>query len=133
MSEDKNAMTVQEKKEVQSKSESTVPGKMYMPTTDIVETDDALMIYMDMPGVSKEKLKIKLEKDILGIDGEIDSNPYENLEPLYTEYNIGHFTRNFELSNKIDQNGIKAKMDDGVLTLTLPKVPESQPKTIAIN
>lgn len=133
MSEDKKAMTVPEKKELQSRSEPTVRGKMYVPTTDIVETDEALMVYMDMPGVNKGNLKIKLEKDILGIDGEIDSTPYQNLDPLYTEYNVGHFSRHFELSNKIDRNGIKAQMQDGVLKLILPKVPESQPRTISIS
>ena len=131
--EEKKEITVQEKKEVQTKSEPTIPGKMYLPTTDIVETDKELLVYMDMPGVSKDKLKIKIEKNVLGINGEIDSAPYSNLKPLYTEYNIGHFSRNFELSNEIDQNGINATMNDGVLLLTLPKVPEKQPKMITVN
>ena len=126
-------LQIQEKKEVQIKSEPTVPGKMYLPTTDIVETEKELLIYMDMPGVSRDKLRIRLEKDVIGVNGEIDSSPYANLEPLYTEYNIGHYSRNFQLSNEIDQNGIKAVMNDGVLCLTLPKVPEKQPKMITVN
>ena len=132
MKEDKKEITVQEKKEVSTKSEPTIPGKMYLPTTDIVETDTELKVYMDMPGVGKDKLKVKIDKDVLGIDGEIDSTPYSNLEPLYTEYNIGHFSRNFELSNTIDQNRITATMENGVLILTLPKVPETQPKMITV-
>ena len=131
--EEKKEITVQEKKEVQTKSEPTIPGKVYLPNTDIVETEKELLVYMDMPGVSKDKLKIKIEKDVLGIDGEIDSTPYSNLKPLYTEYNIGHFSRSFELSNEIDQSGIKASINDGVLILTLPKVPEQQPKMITVN
>ncbi len=130
---DKKEITVQEKKEVQTKSEPTIPGKVYLPNTDIVETDQELLVYMDMPGVSKDKLKVKIEKNVLGIDGEINSSPYSNLKPLYTEYNIGNFSRSFELSNEIDQNGIKASMNDGVLLLTLPKVPERQPKMITVN
>lgn len=133
MAEEKKEITVQEKKEVQTQSERTVPVKVYLPPTDIVETDNELMVYMDMPGVSKEKLKIKIEKNVLAIDGEIESAPYNNLKPLYSEYNVGHFSRNFELSNEIDQNAIKASMTDGVLLLTLPKVPEKQPKMIAVN
>lgn len=132
MTEEQKEITVQEKKEVQSPTERTVPLKMYLPPTDIVETDKELLIYMDMPGVGKEQLSIKLEKNVLGINGEIDSTPYKDLKPLYSEYNIGHFSRNFELSNEIDQNGIKANMTDGVLILTLPKVPEKQPKMIAV-
>ena len=126
-------LQIQEKKEVQIKSEPTVPGKMYLPTTDIVETEKELLIYMDMPGVSRDKLRIRLEKDVIGVNGEIDSSPYANLEPLYTEYNIGHFSRNFELSNEIDQTAIRAEMNDGVLVLTLPKIPEKQPKMIKVN
>jgi len=132
MKEENKEITVQEKKEVQTQSERTMPVKVYLPLTDIVETDKELLVYMDMPGVSKEKLKVKLEKNVLVIDGEIDSAPYDKLKPLYSEYNIGHFSRNFELSNEIDQNAIKASMNDGVLLLTLPKVPEKQPKMIAI-
>ena len=131
--EEKKEISVQEKKEVQSRSESTIPGKIYLPDTDIVETDKELMVYMDLPGVSKDKLKVKIEKNVLAINGEIDSAPYSQLKPLYTEYNIGNFSRNFELSNEIDQTGIKATMTDGVLLLTLPKVPEKQPKMIAVN
>lgn len=131
--EEKKEITVQEKKEIQTKSEQTTPGKVYLPTTDIVETEKQLLVYMDMPGVTKDKLNIKLEKNILGIDGEIDSSPYDNLKPIYTEYNIGHFSRSFELSNEIDQDGIKATMNDGVLVLTLPKIPEKQPKLIAVS
>ncbi len=130
---DKKEITVQEKKEVQTFSEPTVPGKKYLPATDIVETDQELLVYMDMPGVSKDKLKVRIEKNVLGIDGEINSEPYSKLKPLYTEYNIGHFSRSFELSNQIDQGGIKASMNDGVLLLTLPKVPEKQPQMIAVN
>ena len=133
MTDDAKALQAQEKKEVQTRSEPTIPAKMYLPTTDIVETEKALLIYMDMPGVSKDKLNIKLEKDVIGVNGEIDSSPYSDLKPLYTEYNIGHFSRNFQLSNEIDQNGIEAKMDDGVLLLTLPKIPEKEPKMITVN
>lgn len=133
MNKENKEITVQEKKEVQSKSEPTIPGIMYLPATDIVETDKELLVYMDMPGVSKDKLKVKLEKNVLGIDGEIESSPYADLKPLYTEYNIGHFSRNFELSNEIDQTAIRAEMNDGVLVLTLPKIPEKQPKMITVN
>lgn len=133
MKEDTKDITVQEKKEVQTKSEPTIPGKTYLPTTDIVETEKELLLYMDMPGVSKEKLKVALEKNVLSIDGEIDASPYSELKPIYTEYNIGHFSRRFELSNEIDQAAINASIKDGVLLLTLPKLPEKQPRMITVN
>jgi HSP20 family protein len=133
MTLDTKALQAQEKKEVQKNPEPTVPGKMYLPTTDIVETENELLIHMDMPGVSKDKLNVKIEKNILHIGGEIDSTPYSKLKPLHTEYNIGHFSRHFELSNVIDVDGIKATMSDGVLFLTLPKNAEKKPKIIEVN
>ena len=91
------------------------------------------MLYMDMPGVEKDQIEVKLEKNVLVVDGQINSNPYSELKPLYTEYNIGHFTRRFELSNEIDQTRIGATIEEGVLKLTLPKVPEKQPRLIKVN
>lgn len=133
MTEEKKEIMAHEKKEIQSQNERTVPGIKYQPATDVVETDNELLVYMDMPGVKKDKVKVQVEKGNLIVDGEIDSSPYSKYEPLYTEYNIGHYYRRFELSNVIDQSSIEAKMSDGVLLLTLPKVPEKQPKLIEVN
>jgi HSP20 family molecular chaperone IbpA len=133
MAEEKKEMVVQEKKELESKKEHTTPLKRYVPATDIVENNDELLVYMDMPGVSKDNITVKLEKNVLSVEGSIDMSSYADLEPVYTEYNIGNYTRQFELSNKIDQSGIEAKVEDGVLSLLLPKVPEAQPRTIQIN
>jgi len=121
-----------DKKEIQSRTEYTVSVKRYLPATDIVETDKELLLYLDVPGVEKERIKVRLDKNILEIDGEIDSSSYAGLDPVYTEYNIGHFRRSFELSNKIDKSGIKATVEDGVLSLVLPKVPEEQPRLIKV-
>ena len=85
-----------------------------------------------MPGVEKKDLDISLENNVLRVDGRIEFSKYDGMEPLYTEYNIGHYTRSFTLSNKVDQEHIGAQLDDGVLTLTLPKAKEAQPRRISI-
>jgi HSP20 family molecular chaperone IbpA len=127
------ALEVQEKKELVSKEEKTVPARYYVPTTDIYETEDALTLVMEMPGVDKQAVDINVENDILRVEARIDFSKYEGLEPLYTEYNIGYFARSFTLSNKIDRQQISAQLDDGVLTLTLKKAKEALLRRIPVS
>ena len=126
-------LEVQEKKELVSKEEKTVPSRYYMPNTDIYETDDALTVVMEIPGVQKKDMDIHIENDVLRVEGRVDFGHYEGMEPLYTEYNVGHFARAFTLSSKIDQQQITAKVEDGVLTLTLKKAREAMPRRITVN
>ena len=125
-------LAVRDKKELASKDEKTVPGRYYVPYADIYETDEALSVVMEIPGVEKQNLDIALENDLLRVDARIDFSKYEGMEPVYTEYNVGHYSRSFTLSKKIDQDAISAQLDDGVLTLTLPKAKEAQPRRISI-
>jgi HSP20 family protein len=125
-------LEVQEKKELVSKEENTVPSRYYLPNTDIYETDETLTVVMEIPGVEKKDVDVHLENDVLRIEGRLDFGKYEGLEPLYTEYNVGHFARAFTLSSKIDQQQITAKVEDGVLTLTLKKAREATPRRITI-
>jgi len=127
------ALEVQEKKELVSKDEKTAPARYYVPNTDIYETEEALTVVMELPGVERQAVDVNDENDVLRVEARIDSSKYEGLEPLYTEYNVGHFARTFTLSNKIDQQQISAQFDDGVLTLTLRKAKEAIPRRIAIN
>ena len=126
------ALQSQEKKELVSKEETTVPVRYFVPTTDIFETEDALTVVMEVPGVNKEAVDISVENDVLKIEAKIDSSKYDGMEPLYTEYNVGHFARSFTLSNKIDRQQIGAKLEDGILTLTLKKAKEATPRKISI-
>ncbi|MGA9013292.1 MAG: Hsp20/alpha crystallin family protein [Acetobacteraceae bacterium] len=125
-------LAVRDKKELVSKDEKTVPGRYFVPFADIYETDQALCVVMEMPGVERKDVNVALENGVLRVDGRIDFAKYEGMEPVYTEYNVGHYTRSFTLSDKIDQEGISAQLDDGVLTLTLPKAKEAQPRRISI-
>jgi HSP20 family molecular chaperone IbpA len=80
------------------------PRPLYVPYADIYETDEALAVVMEMPGVEKKDLNVALENDALRVDGQIDFRKYKEMEPVYTEYNIGHCARSFTLSNKVDQD-----------------------------
>jgi HSP20 family protein len=126
-------LQVQQKREVEKKQESTVPARTYVPVTDIFETDAALMLALEMPGVDREKVNVELESGVLTIEGQINFAKYEGLYPVYTEYNIGNYARNFQLSSDIDQDRISAAFKDGVVMLTLPKAVRAQPRKIKVN
>jgi HSP20 family protein len=129
---DARSLEVQEKKELVSKGEKTVPARYYVPTTDIYETADALKVVMEVPGVARDAIDIKVEDDTLRVEARIDTAKYDGMEPLYTEYNVGHFARSFSLSHHIDRQRIAAALEDGVLTLTLGKVQQAEPRRIEI-
>src|SRR5919201_3377374 len=125
-------LQVQQKRELEKKEETTIPARVFLPTADIYETDDALNVVLEMPGVEKSSVEIRVEDSVLKIDGRLDFSKYEGLQPLYTEYNVGNYSRSFRLSSKIDQNRIAAELKDGVLSLVLPKVEEAKPRTIQV-
>lgn len=134
-------MTENTQNQVETKTGTDVPiqpenaffNAKYAPAADVVETDGKLRILIDMPGVKKEAVNIRLENDVLTVDGATDPGFYGGMKPLYSEYDTGGFARKFELSNRIDRSGIEAELDGGVLTLTLPKNPEQEPRSILIN
>jgi HSP20 family protein len=129
---DQQELQVQQKREVERKPESTVPARRFLPVTDIFETDDALRVILEMPGVDKESVDVRVENDVLTIEGQVDFAKYQGLTPLYTEYNVGNYARSFELSSKIDQERIGAELKDGVITLVLPKAEKAKPRKIMV-
>jgi HSP20 family protein len=125
-------VALQEKRELAPAQERTEAGKFYSPYTDIYETKDEVVVAMEVPGVGKSAIDIQLEKNILTVTGNIDPKRYEDLAPIYSEYNIGNFIRSFTLSTKIDSDAISANVEDGVLTVRLPKAKEALPRRIEI-
>jgi HSP20 family protein len=125
-------LQVQEKREVQKKEDATAPARFFSPHADIFETEPALTLVLEMPGVDKKNVHVSVEDGVLNVEGRIDFSKYEGMQPVYTEYNIGHYRRSFSLSNKINQNKISAEMRDGVLTLVLAKADEAKPRKISI-
>ncbi len=91
-----------------------VPARYFVPATDIYETDDALTVVMEVPGVERKDIDINLERDVIRIEAHIDPSKYDGLDPLYTEYNVGHFARSCWMYGKIDPQQIGAQLEDGV-------------------
>jgi HSP20 family molecular chaperone IbpA len=130
--ETKQELQVQQKRELEKKDEGTIPARVFVPTADIYETSDALRVILEMPGVERDNIEVRVEAGTLTVGGRLDLSKYQGLQPLYTEYNVGHYSRSFQLSNRIDQDKIAAELKDGVLSLSLPKAEEAKPRTIQI-
>jgi len=126
-------LAVREKQELAQQEEKTTPGRYFVPAADIFETDEALILMLEMPGVGKDNVDVQIENDVLRVEGKIDYSAYKDIEPVYTEYNVGHYARAFTLSDKIDRDAISAQVEDGVLTLTLPKSRDALPRRISVN
>jgi HSP20 family protein len=126
-------LQVQKKRELEGKQESTIPARTFLPTADIYEDRDSLKVVLEMPGIEKGNVEVKVEEDVLFIEGRLDLAKYKGLQPLYTEYNIGNYSRSFRLSNAIDPDKIGAELKDGVLSLTLPKAEKAKPRTIRVS
>jgi len=113
-------------------AQSTRDTPVFSPTTDIHETDDALIMTVEMPGVGTDGVNVTLDKRELTIAGHCRPFVAEGYALTLAEYREGDFERSFTLSDAIDGSAIKASMKDGVLTLTLPKAKPEPSKTINV-
>ncbi|HME60747.1 MAG TPA: Hsp20/alpha crystallin family protein [Candidatus Binatia bacterium] len=114
-----------------SEKENTRSQERYVtPAVDIYETVDGLVVKADLPGVAKDGLDLRVENNLLTIRGR--AVHCAQGEMLYGEYQLADFFRQFELSDKVDQQKISAELKHGVLTLNLPKAEEAKPRKIEI-
>ncbi|SRR5713226_575050 len=122
---------IQSKRETSTGRENTRSQERYIaPPVDIYETQEGLVVMADLPGVSKESLDVRVENNMLTIEGKT-SHAIQG-ESIYREYELANFFRQFELSNKVDQGRISAELKRGVLTLSLAKAEEAKPKKIEV-
>lgn len=106
---------------------------VWAPRTDLVETDDAYRIHLDVPGMSKEDLKINYQDNQLTVSGERKSDrTADDEEYVRVERSFGHFYRSFTLPRTVNAEDINATYDSGVLTISVPKTEEVKPRQIEI-
>jgi HSP20 family protein len=106
--------------------------RVFVPYVDIYETGDDIVMIADMPGVEGNSVDITLEKNILTINGRVESEQHQNYSLSYAEYEAGDYERSFTLTSGIDWDKVEATMQNGVLHLRLPKAPEAKAKKIAV-
>jgi HSP20 family protein len=109
-------------------------SRVWQPLVDIYEEDDKFVIKAEIPEVKKEDISINLENNVLTIKGERKMEKEEKKENYHrAERFYGMFQRSFTLPGIVDQDKIKANLENGVLTLEIPKKEEVKPKKIEIN
>lgn len=124
MSEETRDLQVQEsqKQEImEGEAERTRARVAFVPRVDIYESNDAITLVADMPGVDERAVDITLERSVLTINGFVEPDFPENYSLAYAEYRVGDYERSFKLSDEIDQENIAASLKNGVLRLHLPK------------
>lgn len=112
--------------------EQTRPGPVYAPAVDIFETENALTVLADMPGVRADNLTIDLRDNVLTLTGRVSDSPENGNQAVLREYQPGTYYRQFTVGEKIDQEKIDARLTDGVLRLELPKVERYKPRQITV-
>ena len=100
------------------------------PAVDIYEMPEGLVVIADVPGVTPDHVDVRVDNHILTIWGQTAHGLPS--EPTYREYELVNYFRQFDLSAKVDESQIAADLKHGVLTLTLSKVAEAQPRKIAV-
>ena len=121
-----------EKRAAVSSAEQTRSGPVFTPAVDIFETETALTVVADIPGVTAQDLTIDLRENLLTLIGDVAPLEGPGEGDVFREYRTGRYVRQFTLAETIDQAQIKAQLSDGVLRLTLPKVEHAKPRQITV-
>lgn len=103
-----------------------------IPAADIYENENEFILKLEMPGVGKDNVEITLENDYLEILGKVEHEKENDYKVIDREYLVGDYYRRFYVSTKIDRDKINAKMENGILTLTLAKSEEIKPRKIEV-
>lgn len=106
---------------------------LFTPPIDIYETDEGLVLHADLPGASAKTLELQVQDNKLTLFGRVNSFLPADARAMHQEYAVGDFLRSFILSDEVDHEHIKATMNNGVLTVVLPKAAKAKPRRIEVN
>ena len=103
-------------------------------TAEITETGDKINVRAAVPGFKPEEIRVSVKNNLLILSGETESREKREEEnTIFSEWRSNKFCRQFPLSSEVDAEGIEAKLKDGVLQLTLPKLAAQEAKQITVN
>ncbi len=126
---DTSEITKQESGKTQNRQELERP---ISPAVDIFEDESGITLQADMPGVSRDRLEIEIDRDTLAIEGKAEIPMPEGLEAIYADVRSTHYRRSFTLSHELNGDAAEATLKDGILTLRIPKREQYQPRKIEV-
>ena len=106
-------------------------GGVYAPRVDVLETDDELLLYADLPGVSPDDVSLNCKGDELVLHARCAPR-HAGKRPIYTEYGVGDFYRAFRIAEQVEPGGVEASLKDGVLAVRVPKADAVRPRRISV-
>lgn len=130
MSERNEKDTASEEVEAERVDEGT--RSRLTPLVDIYETDDAIIVEADMPGVERTDVELKIDNGVLSIVGHARPRTVTGLTPLYEEFVPGDYYRAFALGEEFDESKVSAAIAEGVLTVTLPRSERARVRKIEV-
>jgi HSP20 family protein len=128
----KNEVTVQNESNVATSNEPE-GGCCIVPNADIVETPDAFLLLVDLPGAVKEGISLKIERNELSIRASRQSSEPSDASYIHRELPSCGYARTFALGDGVDAGNVDAQFDLGVLTVKLFKSEQMKPREITIN
>lgn len=114
-------------------SERTEEKRLFVPLTDIYETDDAINMTVSMPGVDDNSVEVTVKDEIISIYGRVAGQKPSGMKLIYSEYVVGDYQRSFVLDDGIDKEKITASVKDGELHVMLPKTAKARTRVIPVN
>ena len=120
------------KQEIAGRGVSNNNVAMLFPPVDVIEDENGITLTADLPGVTKENLGIRVDADMLTIEGAITLGETQSMTPVYAEIHAAQYKRTFTLSRELDMAQIAASIKDGVLILHVPKLEKARPHRIEV-
>jgi HSP20 family molecular chaperone IbpA len=133
MSDRQNIQTTESKTSpAPAQRQASERERAMVPRVDVIEDDNGITLWADLPGVAKDQLDLKIEGDMLQIEAPVTPALPERLQPLYAEVRVPRYRRAFTLSRELDTGRVEANLKDGVLQLRIPKHEHAQPRRIQV-
>lgn len=130
--QEKTLQVEKEEAAIEEGAEWARDRNIFVPRADIYETDDHIVVVVDLPGVKEDQIDVTIEKDVLTIKAYVDMEEPEGYSLSFAEYEIGDYQRSFKLTDEIDRDKIEASYKEGVLRLYMAKAEQMKTKKIAI-